>query len=143
MASYYFDPYDRSCRKGTDPSTVQSLPLISYSGSAKHSIEDCPICLTEFESGEPVRLIPYCRHVFHPQCLGTWLASHVTCPLCRSTQFFKKEDEVCLDVDDVGNGNGVNERSTVEECDTCRGIRRSCSFTNLGGRVTLHRSASF
>ncbi|XP_055834548.1 RING-H2 finger protein ATL57 isoform X2 [Solanum dulcamara] len=133
----------RSCRKGMDPSTVQSLPLISYGGAAKHLIEDCPICLTEFEVSELVRLIPYCRHVFHQQCLDTWLASHVTCPLCRSTQFFKEVDEVCLDIVDVRNENGVSERSTVQECDTCRSIRRSCSSSDLGSRVTLHRSASF
>ncbi|KAK4369526.1 hypothetical protein RND71_013318 [Anisodus tanguticus] len=126
-----------------DPATVQSLPLVTYGGAAEHMIEDCPICLTEFEVSELVRLIPYCRHVFHQHCLDTWLASHVTCPLCRSTKIFKKVDEVCLDVVEVGNGNGVSGRSTVQECDTCRNIRRSCSSSNLGNRVTLHRSASF
>ncbi|XP_060169684.1 RING-H2 finger protein ATL57 isoform X2 [Lycium barbarum] len=126
----------RSCRKGMDPAAVQSLPLVTYSGAAEHLIEDCPICLAEFEVNEVVRLIPYCRHVFHQQCLDTWLASHVTCPLCRSTQFFKKVDEVRLDVVEV-------ERSTVQECDTCRNIRRSCSSSSLGNRVALHRSASF
>ncbi|KAJ8551937.1 hypothetical protein K7X08_028380 [Anisodus acutangulus] len=133
----------RSCRKGMDPAAVQSLPLVTYGGTAEHLIEDCPICLAEFEVSELVRLIPYCRHVFHQHCLDTWLASHVTCPLCRSTQFFKKVDEVCLDVVEVENGNGVSGRSTVQECDTCRNMRRSCSSSNLGNRVTLHRSASF
>ncbi|XP_059314754.1 RING-H2 finger protein ATL57 isoform X4 [Lycium ferocissimum] len=129
-------PSHRSCRKGMDPAAVRSLPLVTYRGAAEHLIEDCPICLAEFEVNELVRLIPYCRHVFHQQCLDTWLASHVTCPLCRSTQFFKKVDEVRLDVVEV-------ERSTVQECDTCRNIRRSCSSSSLGNRVALHRSASF
>ncbi|KAF3639903.1 putative coiled-coil domain-containing protein-like [Capsicum annuum] len=133
----------RSCRKGIDSSTIQSLPLVSYGGASKHLIEDCPICLTEFEASELIRLIPYCRHVFHQQCLDTWLSSHVTCPLCRSTQFFKKADDLYLDVVEVENGNGVSGESTVQECDTCRNIRRSCSFSNLGNRVALHRSASF
>ncbi|CAN4120407.1 unnamed protein product [Withania somnifera] len=129
-----------SCQKGLDKSTVQSLPLIPYGGAAKHLIEDCPICLTEFEVSELVRVIPYCCHVFHQHCLDTWLSSHVTCPLCRSTQFFKKVDGVCLE---VGNENGVSESSTVLECDTCRNLRRSCSSSNLGSRVALHRSLSF
>ncbi|CAN4119432.1 unnamed protein product [Withania somnifera] len=132
----------RFSQKGVDSSTVQSLPLISYGGSAKHLIEDCPICLTEFEVSELVRVIPFCRHVFHQECLDTWLSSHVTCPLCRSTQFFKKVDDDVVVVD-VENGNGVIEGSTVVECDTCRNIRRSCSSSNLGSRVALHRSASF
>lgn len=91
-----------------DPAVVKSLPLVSYHGPAEHLIEDCPICLTEFEASELVKLLPYCRHVFHQQCLDTWLATHVSCPLCRSTQFFKKADEVCLDVNEVENGNGVS-----------------------------------
>ncbi|OIT40313.1 ring-h2 finger protein atl57 [Nicotiana attenuata] len=132
-----------SCRKGVDPAIIQSLPLVSYRGPAEHLIEDCPICLTEFEASELVKLIPYCRHVFHQQCLDTWLASHVSCPLCRSTQFFKKADEVCLDVVEVESSNGGSGISTVQECDTCRNIRRSCSYSNLGNRVALHRSASF
>ncbi|KAF3657078.1 putative serine carboxypeptidase-like 51-like [Capsicum annuum] len=142
----------RSCRKGMDSSTIESLPLISYGGAAKHLMEDCSICLTEFEVSELVRLIPYCRHIFHKHCLDTWLSSHVTCPLCRSTQFFKKADELCLVVDDVENGNGASEGSTVDEvcldvvdvenengvseesmvqeCDTSRNVRSSCSSSN-------------
>ncbi|KAK6138141.1 hypothetical protein DH2020_028121 [Rehmannia glutinosa] len=77
---------------GLDPSAVGSLPLVAYGRAAEHRmIDDCPICLSEFQEGETVKLIPYCGHVFHPSCIDTWLSSHVTCPLCRSTQLFKEE----------------------------------------------------
>ncbi|CAA2966190.1 RING-H2 finger ATL57-like [Olea europaea subsp. europaea] len=103
---------------------MKSLPLVPYGVSAKHQIiEDCPICLSEFEETEIVKLIPYCRHVFHPRCVDTWLSSHVTCPVCRSTQLFNTVEEVCLDVKqeklDIGVSE-IGERSTVINGDTFR-----------------------
>ncbi|CAI9785902.1 unnamed protein product [Fraxinus pennsylvanica] len=112
--------------KGLEPSAIKSLPLVPYGVVAKHQIiEDCPICLSEFEETEIVKLIPYCRHVFHPRCIDTWLSSHVTCPVCRSTQLFHRAEEVCLDVKqeklDIGvNEIGERERSTVINGDTFR-----------------------
>ncbi|XP_073147379.1 RING-H2 finger protein ATL57-like [Henckelia pumila] len=76
---------------GLDPSAVNLLPLVAYDRAEKHPMtEDCPICLTEFQEEERVKQIPYCGHVFHPTCVDTWLASHVTCPLCRSAKLFQE-----------------------------------------------------
>lgn len=72
---------------GYDTSTVRSLPVVPYGGESK-ICSDCSICLSEFEEREMVKLIPYCRHAFHPTCIDTWLSSNVSCPLCRSTQLF-------------------------------------------------------
>lgn len=84
---------------GLDSSAVSALPLVAYGRAAKHRmIDECPICLSEFSERETVKLIPYCAHVFHPNCIDTWLASHVTCPLCRSSELFLRVEEVCLDV---------------------------------------------
>ncbi|KAH6836717.1 hypothetical protein C2S53_007374 [Perilla frutescens var. hirtella] len=74
---------------GLDPAAVKSLPLVAYAKEEMMMVEECPICLSEFEEGETVKLIPYCGHVFHSNCVDTWLALHVTCPLCRSDQLFK------------------------------------------------------
>ncbi|KAI4385460.1 hypothetical protein MLD38_003482 [Melastoma candidum] len=65
------------------PHLLGSLPLVIYDGTCRQS--DCVVCLTEFEEGETVKVIPLCRHVFHPECVDTWLSSHVSCPVCRST----------------------------------------------------------
>lgn len=135
--------------RGLDPSTVGSLPLIAYSAHATHPI-DCAICLTEFEERETVKMIPCCRNVFHPGCIDTWLASHVSCPLCRSTKMYGVE-EVCLSVMQVDNDERMSEdlrRSTVVESDTWTsegpvGLRRTCSWSSLGQRVALQRSRSF
>ncbi|KAI3688174.1 hypothetical protein L1987_81883 [Smallanthus sonchifolius] len=80
-------------RGGVDASTVRSLPNVPYGGDSKIWSE-CSICLSEFEERETVTVIPYCRHGFHPTCIETWLSSHVSCPLCRSTQLFPVADDV-------------------------------------------------
>ncbi|GFQ01020.1 RING-H2 finger protein atl57 [Phtheirospermum japonicum] len=67
--------------RGRPPAAVGSLPLVAYGRAAKHRmIDDCPICLSEFEERETVKLIPYCGHVFHAWCIDTWLSSHVDLP---------------------------------------------------------------
>ncbi|KAJ8492354.1 hypothetical protein OPV22_014075 [Ensete ventricosum] len=44
---------------------------------------ECAVCLSEFEDDETLRLLPGCYHVFHPDCIDAWLASHITCPTRR------------------------------------------------------------
>ncbi|KAK4836521.1 hypothetical protein QYF36_024245 [Acer negundo] len=44
----------------------------------------CSICLSEFNDGEPIRLLPECLHSFHVPCIDMWLVSHSSCPLCRA-----------------------------------------------------------
>ncbi len=47
------------------------------------SRDDCAVCLSEYQNGEQVRLLPLCRHSFHLHCIDTWLSTHETCPVCR------------------------------------------------------------
>ncbi|KAE8681081.1 Detected protein of unknown function [Hibiscus syriacus] len=60
------------------------LPPTDY-GVDKHPMEseDCPICLDEYVVGEPCRVFPDCKHMFHSRCIDHWLRNHVTCPVCR------------------------------------------------------------
>ncbi|XP_018833035.2 RING-H2 finger protein ATL57-like [Juglans regia] len=79
---------DSNLRKGIDLKTIGALPVYSYGGNSDdkcYEITDCAICLSEFQQKEAVKTIPFCKHVFHPGCIDTWLSSHVTCPVCRST----------------------------------------------------------
>ncbi|CAI9768551.1 unnamed protein product [Fraxinus pennsylvanica] len=114
-------------RNGLDPSAIKSLPLVACGVAAKHGIEECTICLSEFEEREIVRIIPYCKHMYHPQCIDTWLSLHVTCPLCRSHQLFENVDEVSLDMMQEKNNNGVSgvdERETLDNVATWRDEER-------------------
>ncbi|KAF2006720.1 hypothetical protein P154DRAFT_529735 [Amniculicola lignicola CBS 123094] len=46
----------------------------------------CPICLDDFEPNETqVRELP-CRHIFHPDCVDTFLLSNSSlCPMCKKS----------------------------------------------------------
>ncbi|CAM0943411.1 unnamed protein product [Alopecurus aequalis] len=68
-------------------SVVNSLPCKSYkkleTAQCSADMEQCHICLTEYEDGDQIRTLP-CKHEFHLQCVDKWLKEvHRVCPLCR------------------------------------------------------------
>ena len=44
--------------------------------------EMCSICMSTFEEGEMVRLLP-CQHLYHAECVDKWLFQKNVCPLCQ------------------------------------------------------------
>lgn len=45
--------------------------------------DDCPICLTNFEDGDRVRVLP-CGHIFHQDEIDDWLTgTRSLCPTCK------------------------------------------------------------
>merc|ERR1712098_39797 len=46
--------------------------------------ERCCICLGDFEKGEEIRELG-CKHMFHKDCVDTWLHQNRKCPLCKTT----------------------------------------------------------
>ncbi|KAM5561323.1 E3 ubiquitin-protein ligase ATL31-like [Rosa sericea] len=78
----------RGAARGLDTSVIDTFPTLEYKvvkglKIGKGALE-CAVCLNEFEDDETLRLIPKCDHVFHPECIDEWLASHTTCPVCRA-----------------------------------------------------------
>ena len=45
-------------------------------------VPNCCICLDEIAMGEQTILLP-CGHMFHNNCILTWLKKNNTCPMCR------------------------------------------------------------
>lgn len=83
--------------KGLDEALIRSIPVIEFRKSTtERKVNDiaastepaasyeCAVCLSEFEEGERLRVIPYCCHAFHIDCIDVWLQSNANCPLCRS-----------------------------------------------------------
>lgn len=72
---------------GLDPVVIETFPTMIYSDVKSlmtgNSPLECAVCICEFEDDEELTLLPKCDHVFHPQCISMWLASHTTCPVCR------------------------------------------------------------
>ncbi|KAG6529318.1 E3 ubiquitin-protein ligase ATL6-like [Zingiber officinale] len=73
---------------GLSVDILNSFPTMPYTEAKAlklgHGDLECAVCLMEFEDDEDLRMLPGCCHVFHPDCVDAWLASHVTCPVCRS-----------------------------------------------------------
>ena len=63
---------------------VGSKEYLAFTGSERH--EKCAICLSDYEKGEDVRLLP-CggNHVFHKACVDDWLRINTSCPICRGS----------------------------------------------------------
>uniref|UniRef100_A0AAZ3Q661 RING-type domain-containing protein n=1 Tax=Oncorhynchus tshawytscha TaxID=74940 RepID=A0AAZ3Q661_ONCTS len=44
-------------------------------------VKECAICMNDFEYGDPIRFLP-CLHIYHVDCIDTWLMRSFTCPSC-------------------------------------------------------------
>ncbi|KAM3223552.1 hypothetical protein ACQJBY_057114 [Aegilops geniculata] len=78
-------------RAGLGEPAIRALPAFRYTKAAKDDVaknsadaSECAVCLGEFQEGERVRLLPGCLHVFHAECIDTWLHGCASCPLCRA-----------------------------------------------------------
>lgn len=75
----------RLANTGIKKKALKTFPTINYSTELKLPALDteCAICLSEFATGERVRVLPKCNHGFHVRCIDKWLNSHSSCPTCR------------------------------------------------------------
>ncbi|CAK9168202.1 unnamed protein product [Ilex paraguariensis] len=79
-------PTGRLANTGIKKKVLNTFPVVSYSAyQVKQPGFDtvCVICLSEFSSGELVRVLPKCNHGFHVLCIDRWLNIHSSCPTCR------------------------------------------------------------
>ncbi|XP_010935748.1 RING-H2 finger protein ATL16 [Elaeis guineensis] len=89
-----FTAYSTATRcRGLEESAIQAIPTFRYrrgggggggDEQGKRSFHECAVCLNEFQEEERIRLLPNCLHVFHIDCIDTWLQANANCPLCRS-----------------------------------------------------------
>ncbi|KAF8779520.1 hypothetical protein HU200_002574 [Digitaria exilis] len=79
--------------RGLEEAVIRALPAFSYrkaviksaaAAAADDPAGECAVCLGEFEEEERVRMLPACLHVFHVDCIDTWLHGNANCPLCRT-----------------------------------------------------------
>ncbi|GJN33684.1 hypothetical protein PR202_gb22305 [Eleusine coracana subsp. coracana] len=74
-------------RKSFRPARFGAMGCEAASAAA-----DCRVCLARFEPESAVDKLP-CGHLFHSDCLETWLRyDRATCPLCRA-RFLPLADE--------------------------------------------------
>ena len=62
------------------------MPLVQYSdlveSKSKIFHQECTICFDPLEQLS-IRRILSCEHLFHDQCLNTWLQEREICPNCK------------------------------------------------------------
>lgn len=67
--------------RGLTPAQMRSLTLTTLDAPSDDE-QRCCICCCEFVAGDRLMTL-HCRHGFHPECIGTWLAAKTTCPMCK------------------------------------------------------------
>ncbi|XP_053384518.1 uncharacterized protein LOC123536200 isoform X2 [Mercenaria mercenaria] len=68
--------------KGLSKSDLGRLPVVSYKKTVGQEIEECNICMTDYEDGDSQKILP-CFHSFHCLCIDKWIKKNATCPICR------------------------------------------------------------
>ena len=91
---------------------------------SEHNNSDllCPICIHDIQEGETICYSRLCHHVFHRDCLSSWLSTHSRiCPYCRQeivTQDMLEEayqiklnwlESATSDSDDSSNSSSSSE----------------------------------
>jgi len=51
-------------------------------GKNKKEFPNCCICISDIKLGELTIMLP-CAHMFHDNCVVSWLKTNNTCPVCR------------------------------------------------------------
>ncbi|KAF8108871.1 hypothetical protein N665_0104s0182 [Sinapis alba] len=76
--------------QGLSASVIASFPTFSYKpdnndleSNSTQEIE-CPVCLGLIPKNAVIKVLPNCKHMFDEECIGRWLESHTTCPVCRT-----------------------------------------------------------
>ena len=79
-----FPLFHRSDANRIDQNILNSLPESEVKDASKMDDENknCVICLEDFIDKEKIICLP-CIHVFHSECIKSWLGSHNECPICK------------------------------------------------------------
>jgi hypothetical protein len=80
------------------------------------SDERCPICLNTFfdraHSGLRGAIETSCQHIFHYDCLHTWLATgNPSCPLCRELLYTRPTSPIPVPV----NGDALDDNDSFDD----------------------------
>lgn len=133
-----------------------------YDGTIELLNTQCPITMCEFQAGDRVRRIHYCRHSFHEESFLNWFQNHVRCPVCRhdirehaappaTNQLNDSDDDDNNDDSDADghgdwtdNNNGVTGSYTVHEPTTAPNSttipitnNRATSMNSLGNSLEI------
>ncbi|ETV82768.1 hypothetical protein H257_04565 [Aphanomyces astaci] len=64
---------------------TQSSSVRPSKATRPSSLDDCAICLCDFDDDDVHVVTLPCDHVFHSDCVFPWLVRDHSCPLCRTS----------------------------------------------------------
>ncbi|KAJ1646692.1 hypothetical protein LPJ64_001864 [Coemansia asiatica] len=89
---YIFRPFVRIAHRLTRSRRQRAAEMELYKKQLASPVKDftpsdpedhmCAICLSDYEDGEILRLLP-CNHHMHQSCVDEWLHINRSCPLCK------------------------------------------------------------
>jgi hypothetical protein len=72
-----------SVSKGLNKAQIKKIPRFIYQKHIHKNIDNkCVVCQYEFKNGETVTQLT-CGHLFHSECVDTWLSKNKVCPMCH------------------------------------------------------------
>ena len=75
--------------KGLTKKQIKKIPKVLYNRNKfKNDDNKCVVCQYEFKNGEEVTKLS-CGHLFHSECVDTWLSKNKVCPMCHKEIIIK------------------------------------------------------
>jgi hypothetical protein len=69
--------------RGMRPEELEAAcPLWTYEETMADLVEECSICLSQYETNDAMRTLP-CDHAFHKDCIDQWMERSTFCPMCK------------------------------------------------------------
>ena len=89
---------------GLDEQTINRISTYELSTRQVNRLKDdncadCAICMAEFQTGSLVKKLPPCGHVFHCDCIDSWLRVRKTCPICRAEVHVEAKESFSINSD--------------------------------------------
>jgi hypothetical protein len=95
------DPFDdlySGIKKGLNKNILDNMVITKMKNVEKldNDKKKCTICLENYKDGDDFIALP-CIHIFHSDCIKTWLKNQTTCPICKNEIKYDGYEGVGLD----------------------------------------------
>ena len=113
--------------------------------SSHHVDQDCAICLLPYSPSQPPVCLDLCGHIYHRECILTWLDTHSTCPMCRTNLFqrTKWRATYCLRTVTEGGAHLYDSQELDRLVESSLRDSTSATWENLKQRVVYRLWAEY
>ncbi|GJY96175.1 reverse transcriptase domain-containing protein [Tanacetum coccineum] len=102
----------------------------------KEEIDTCAICYGEYEESKKIGKLQ-CGHLFHVDCLISWISRKNSCPICRATALTVRE-AAAADSRKGYSNNRSQEQSRRQSNDQSSSAKQQYPVRGAGGERQVH-----